>query len=331
MARSIKNQEFWLQKETAPGIATETAMKRPGSLKLRPGYTTNQETWRGQGSRVINGVIKNSEFAGFSVDGMQDFNALQWALDSLLGFVTPTTPVGATNARQRVWNLATIGALTPATYTGIWGDATQAVKLLHAIFNSLSLSFNRGALSFSSAVIARKPATGATKPAQGATHKYISPAPIAGRNYGVWMDSSWAALGTTRALAVYEGGIDIGETWAPDWPVNDLLPSFESVVENEEIDYTSKLTLGFDAAAVTHIGEWDTDVMKFLRFKATGGLIEAGQNYSLMIDQAVRIINPGEFGTAPSSPTVVVPFSYAVTEDPVSSNALQITLVNNVP
>ena len=331
MARSTKNQEWWLQKETAPGVATETAMKRYGSLKGMPGYNSTSENFTAQGSRVVNGIIRNNELGSMSVQGIQDYNALHLALDSLFGFATPTTPGGGTNSKQRIWNVAGSGVVTPATYTSIWGDTTQALKQLHFLFNSLQLTINRGQLSMAVSALARMATTGATKPTQGVTHKFVAAQPIAARNYGIWFDPTWAALGTTRALAAYDGGINFGERWVPDWPINDLLPSFESVVEAEEVEHSSNLSLGFDAAAVTHVGEWLANAIKFLRFKTVGPIIEGAIPYSLQIDMALLIVSPGEMGSAPSSPTVVLPFSYVMTEDPVSNNVCQITLVNNVP
>lgn len=330
MARSIKNQEFWLQKEAVPGTALETAMRRFGGIRGRWSYNTAQQLYRGQASRVVSSITKTTEFANVPIDPIQDYNSLHLVLDSILGFATPATPAGATNARQRVYNLATIGPVAPATYTGIWGDPTQAVKLVNLVFNSLGLTFNRGQLSMSTAAFARTPILGATKPTQGATHKFIPAVPISAKTYGVFLDSTWATLGTTRALAAYEGGMTIGDSFTQDWPVNDLLPSFESVVEVEEVDYTSRMVLGFDAAAIAHIGDWVAGEYKYLRFKSQGGLIEAGQNYLLQIDKCVQVQNPGEIGTAPNSPTVVLPFDYVDMEDPTTGNAMQITLINAV-
>lgn len=328
MATSMKNQTLYLQQQTSKGVAATAAMKRHQALKMRPAYRTEQDKFRGAGSRFTTAIIRNSEMGAPVFEAPQDFNGLTPILQSVLGKVTPTVPGGATKAKQWKWAVDPYAAIDYALFTAIWGDATKAWQLLDLVFTNFGFTFNRGQLSFDVGAISKKPTTGATLPATGVVD--VPAAPIPARGYRVFMDSTWATLGTTRLLGVYEGGFTVGETYVPDWTVNDLNASYDDVVEAEETDYTSRLVLRADAAGVAAIGDWENDVMKFLRVKTTGPLIEAGQNYSLQLDMAVKILNPGEIGAAPNSPTRTIPFDFEIMPDPTSGKALEVTLINQL-
>lgn len=327
---STKNMELWLQKQASAGAALETAMKRYGGIKGTLGYVTTQDPFSGQGSRATDSITPNTELGSIAITTIQDFNSIHLALDSLKGFATPALVTDSTLAYERTWSLLPTGIITPARYTGIYGVATRASKAIDVVFNSLGLTINRGQLAITTAAIAQKPTTGATKPTEGVTHKYVAAQPISPRAYSFYLDNAAEDYGTTHMLAAYEGGVTFGDTWAPDWTVNHLLPSYNALVENEEVEHSARLTLGMGSEEAAHIGEWEAGTRKFLRFEAIGPEIETDINYTLRIDLPILIEGPSTYGTAPGSPTVTLPFSYRVTTDPETGSMGEVYLVNTV-
>lgn len=154
--------------------------------------------------------------------------------------------------------------------------------------------------------------------------------PIAARTWDVYSDNTWAALGTTKLLAAYEGTVTAGDKYTPDWVINSALPSFSEMLEAESTDYTANFTLGFDATAEAVISDYKAGTLKFLRFQSKGPIIEAATQHEITIDLCIRITSPGEIGTAPNSPSVILPFNGQLTVDPVSGFASKARVVNKV-
>ncbi len=328
MATGRKNQVLWFGREAVAGVADEDAMLRFGGIDGHPTYVTTQTKFSSAGSRTSDAINPGTEMGGLTINSIQDYNALTAVFDSVLGVATPSTPGGATDARSRTWPLYATGAITPETWTVIYGNASQALKMTYGVFTSFGLTINRGTLGFTTSFLARLAATGATIPSVGTT--FIPAAPIPARSYSVYSDDVWADLGTTKLLNAYDASITFPERWAPDWPINAANPSFDSIIETENTEHMASMQIGMSAGMVSELGDWTSGAYKYLRIDSVGGEIESGQNYQLTVDMCGQIVNPGEFTAAPMSPTWVLPFNYELLPDPVTLKVAEITLVNAV-
>ena len=211
-ARSIVNQNLWLQKETTPGVAATSAMKKVLGLKGRPGFTDEGEAVRATGAKVDTDWIQNNEMGAPIIEAVQDFNAFTWLLCGGFGAPgAPTQPDVATAPTAYPWDYAlnAFSADPKATFTAIWGDATQAVQMLQLFFQSLQLGVQRGgSLSLSSTAMSREPTFGAAIPGAGVVD--VPSKAVGQRMWDIYADDSWADLGTTKLLAAYEGNINFG-------------------------------------------------------------------------------------------------------------------------
>jgi hypothetical protein len=327
-ARSIAGQQSLIQKEVTPGTPLTTAMLRLTNFKLRPGFAADNTPFRGGTGKVVTGIEVSGETGPVTVEGIQDYNHLGYALSSRVSLPVTTTPGGGTLSRQHVFTLNPDAEDTKATYTYVWGDATQAVQGVYAVFNSLSMNIQRGSLDFGTSMMGRLPTTGATIPGSGITT--VPAKQIAARNYNVYLDSTWAGKGTTKLLDCYEANLDLGDKFATDAPIDSTVSGFRGMLEAEEQDMSARYSLGFDAVALASIASFQAGSWVFFTIKSTGPIIEAAIPYSLQIDMALLITSPGEFGAAPNSPAVVVPFEAMLAKDPVSNQVLMVTLVNTV-
>ena len=328
-ARSVVNQKLYIQKETTPGTAATDAMKRVHGLRMMPGYTDEGEAFTAQGYKMATAWTQNSEIGAPTVETIQDFNAATWTLCGGYGAPTTTTPGGATNARQHKYTLSIDAPDPMAAFTAIWGDGTQAVQMTNLVFQSLQIGIQRGgSLSLSTSALSREPTSGATIPSSGVTE--VPAQPIGARLWNVYADDTWAALGTTKLLAAYEGNINFGDKYTPDWVINSAVLNFDSLIEAENADRGGDLRLGFDATAIALINTFKANAMKFLRFEATGPIIESTTAYKLTIDLAIRITQRGEISSAPNSPAVSLPFTFQIMPDETSGKASEATLINTV-
>lgn len=328
MATGRKNQQLWFGRESTAGVAKEDAMLRFGGIDGHPIYTVTNTKFSSAGSRVTDAIIPGTEMGGLTISSIQDYNALTAVFDSVFGVSAPTTPEDATLTRSRTWALYATGLITPETWTVVYGNAANALKMLYGVFNNVGLTINRGTLGFTTGFIARAPTTGATLPSAGTT--YIPAAPIAARSYSAYLDSAWADLGDSKLLSCYDLGLTFPDRWAPDWPINAANPSFDSTIETENTEHTMSMQVGMGADMVTRLGEWISGAYRYVRIESIGGVIEPTFNYGLTVDLCTQIVMPGEFTTAPSSPTWVLPFTFEMVPDPVTLKVAEITLVNAV-
>lgn len=326
--RSMVNQVAYLQKEVTPGTAVTAAMKRILGLRLTPGWSVEGEDFKASGSKVNTSRITNTETGAPSVEAVMDYNTLTWLLTGAFGAPTSTLVATTTGAYEHVYTLNAEGADPFVSFTAMWGDPTLALQLRQFVFNSLSLTIGRTSNTVDAGAMSEAPDTGIALPATGVTD--VASVPIAGRSWDVYVDDTEAALGTTKLTALYEANPSFGDKYTPDYVVNSNLPSFESLLEAEDSAYTLAMTVGLNATAVGLISSFRAGSVKFARLQSTGPVIEGATNYSLELDIAFRITDPGEVGTAPNSPSVVIPFNAQMTVDPVSGFVAGARLVNTV-
>ena len=330
MGRSMVGQQFWLQPEATPATAAVNAMKRYLGLKVMPGWSNETQQFKASGYKVNTSNQVLSEQGTHTVETLQDFNSMLPILASVLTYdgATQPDPTNAPLAYEHTFHLEAAASDDLQTYTAIWGDATQAIQMLYFLFNSLTFNVQRGSLTLDTSALSYEPTTGATLPSSGTST--IESVPIPARAYDVFIDDAWADLGTTQAAALYEWGFTIGDKRTVDSPINSAITSFESTVENEDIEFSGTIRPGFDADAVSLITDYKAGTEKFIRVAAAGPTIGTGVTYELEVNQSVEIQSVGEIGTAPNSPVVTLPMNYLLMPDAVSENTLTVRLVNTV-
>lgn len=328
MARSLVNQGLYLQRETVPGTAATNAMQRYLGIKGTIGWEVEKEYFRASGYKAVTGENTLTELGTADLEVIQDYNAMLPLLSGVFGEPV-TTPLTATPtpAYEHVFTIDPQAADTLVAFTAMWGDAQRALQATNLAFHGLTIGVQRTELSLSSEAILRAPQTGIALPATGVTE--VPMVPVRANTYDVYLDTTWAGLGTTKLLALYATEVSFGAKYGPDWVVNSALASFSELMEQEEIDYTQSLTVGFDATAEGLIGAALQGGMRFVRVASTGPDINGTDSYSLQVDTAV-VLNPTDVGSAPNSPAVVVNFDGTLQVDATSGQFARVTLVNGL-
>lgn len=328
MARSIVNQGLYLQREVTPGTAVTDAMKRYLGIKGTIGWEVEKEYFRASGYKAVTGENTLTEMGSADLEVIQDYNAMLPLLSGVFG-APVTTPLVATPtpAYQHVFTINPKAADALTTFTAMWGDSTRALQSTYLAFHGLTIGVQRTELSLSASAILRAPQAGIALPGTGITE--VPMIPVRAATYDVYLDDSWANLGTTKLLALYGTEVSFGDKYGPDWVVNSALPSFSELMEQEEIDYTQSMTVGFDATAEGLISSALEGGMKFVRVASTGPDINGTDSYGLEVDTAV-VLNPTDVGSSPNSPAVVVNFDGTLEVDATSGQFARVTLVNTL-
>lgn len=328
--RSIVNQGLYLQLETTPGTAATNAMKRYLGIRGNIGWDTQKESFTASGYKFPTAEVVNTEAGTIDLTVVQEYNSFMPLLAGVFGKPT-TTQVVAGEVYQHVFSIDAKKADTLASYTMIWGDATQALQAVYSAFHGLTIGIQKTQLSLSATGILNAP-TSVAIPSSGVTT--VPMTPLRAATYCGYIDNSWAALGTTKALNLYNADIQFGDKYTPDWIIDCAVPGHSGLIEAVGVNHTLSLQMGFDAAAATEITNAKNGKLRFVRMEATGPEIldntgtTTGENYMMTIDLAASL-TPRGTGEASVSPATVVNFDGTLMVDPVTDNVAQVTLINN--
>lgn len=325
MARSIVNQGFLIQRETTPGTAATDAMQRYLGIKGTVGWDVTEETFRAAGYKANTGKNILTEMGTADLEVIQDYNAMLPLLTGVFG--QPVTTELDTGAYEHVFTINPKAADDLVTYTAMWGDASHALQATALAFHGLTIGVQRTSLSLSANAILRAPQTGVSLPTTGVTE--VPFVPVRAQTYDVYLDNTYANIGTSKLLALYNTEVNFGDKYAPDWVVNSALESYSELMEQENIDYTQNLTVGFDSTAEGMIDAALDGNLKFVRVASTGPTINGTDNYSLQVDTCVSL-RPASVGSSPISPATVVNFEGNLMVDGESGFLAAVTLVNSI-
>jgi hypothetical protein len=144
----------------------------------------------------------------------------------------------------------------------------------------------------------------------------------------IWIDGAWADLGDTQALACYRFGLELGEKYDMDAPINSSIVSFASLPEKEDQSMTLNLMVAVDAAGSALTTKYRQGDMIAVRYLIEGPIIEDTTPFSCQWDLMAVITGAGEITSAPNSNTATLPLTCQIASD--GTNSLKLTLINDV-
>lgn len=290
--RATVFEGFQLAKETTPGVLV-AATKKLQSMEVEVDPEATVQTFRPRGSKYETLAALAEEWVTGKMQGQPTFTEIVYPLSSAIDQAAITTPAGATNARQWLFDSAQAAPDNPATYTFELGSSVRAERFGFGLFTGFEIEWSRkGGLKMSGPLIG----TALEDPiVLTASPTSLALIPILARQFDVYMDSTQGALGTTQLLRVVKWKLSIMNRFGPIWAADSSKPSWAGFVE---LPVTAKfeMTLAADAVGMGLLATMRNGDMKFLRVKATGGLIESGQNYLFQADIAGRVGEPAKRG-----------------------------------
>lgn len=145
--------------------------------------------------------------------------------------------------------------------------------------------------------------------------------------FDVYMDTTWAGLGTTKLLYCYDFELETPERIARTRPINSTKSS-DGLVETEDQEFTVKMTMGVDATMETMLANLRAGTKIFVRLDAIGATISTTFKYMVRHDMCIILNEVGDFQS--SDNVLVVELSGVLARDSTSGFAIKATVQNTL-
>lgn len=284
--QTTTTQKVQIGVEATPGTLVP-ATKRLLSLMLSLGPQGDIQTFRPSGSKYPAIAAMGKEWAGGDVEGWPTYTELLYIISNVLGAPTTDLVVGSTAAYDHVWPIRSSELNSPKTWSVEKGSATQARKAAYGLFTELGMTYNRDEISLDGAFMARILDAAASLTALGAGSE-LDLVPLLPREVSIYLDTTAAALGTTKLLRVLEASWSLGDQYTGLWPLDAAQSSFAATYEGEPSSEVG-LTLGADAVGYGLLTPMRAGETRYLRIENIGGEIETGFDYEFVVDLPIKI------------------------------------------
>jgi hypothetical protein len=151
--------------------------------------------------------------------------------------------------------------------------------------------------------------------------------PIFPLHTSVYMDDTWAALGTTKLLELYEYGLEFGERTMRTRPLNAARTS-DNVIEKGDQEHTVTLNFGVDPVERGLLTTIRAGAKKFFRIEAVGPIIEGTIPYRHRADLCLLMTKAGKRSDRES--VLSREWTGQISRDSTSGFASQVTVVNTL-
>jgi hypothetical protein len=324
--RSLAGLKPYIKKEAVPGTELLTTMVQLDGLRMvRLGRGGSAEPFNGGTGKTASGVILSDTWAEWSLTpASASGRSASSPRHALRRRSRPHRAAarfpGSTSLRSTRTRIDTF-----VTYTLVWTDGTIGFKSSYNAFQSLGFTAERGSVEVSSNMIGRKPIVTSTIPSSPTS---VALKPIQPNLGDIWVDSTWATLGTTQYLAAYQYDLQLGDKYDMDAPINSSISSFATLPEKEDQSMTLNLSVAVDTAGNALVANYDVGTMIAVRYKILGPIIETTIPFSAQWDCLAVITEVGEVTAAPNSNIATIPLTCSIATD--GTNALTLTLVNDI-
>lgn len=280
--RGTINRQVQIGVESTPGTPVAASKTLP-TLSLYLTRTLEKKEYRSQGFKPVTADQIIKDYGTGRMSGPLDFFQVIYPLNSLVMGVI-TTPGGGSTSRDHTFTPAAAGADAFKTFTIQEGDSTAAVQMAYSIFSELTVTTNLSTAEISGSIIGRTPVTTTLTGAPTA----ISLLPVNIREIDLFIDPTFAAIGTTKVTDAISATFSISTKYALKWVLNTAETSFKDIVETPPA-----LTFSFEtehnAQSRTLYDAISANPTRYLRLKATGSIIEGAIPHKFQLDVGVHI------------------------------------------
>lgn len=280
--RATVNRQVQIGVESVAGTPVAANKSLP-SLSLYLTRTFETKDYRSQGYKpnTVSQIIK--DFGTGRLTGPLNYNEIIYPLNSMVTGVV-TTPGGGTTSRTHTFTPAGIGEDTFKTFTIQEGDTTAATQMSYSVFSEFGLTANNSTADITGALFGRTPTTATLSPAPTA----VALLPVNVREIDLYMDPTFAAIGTTKITDHLETTFNITNKYGQKWVLNTSYTSFKDVIE-----LAPALTLSFttehNAQSRAFYDTLTSNPVQYFRFQATGPIIEAAIAYKFQLNAGVYV------------------------------------------
>jgi len=320
--RSSLTQGVQVGVEATPGTAV-AANKKFISIGITPAIQMDPNRFRPMGQKFASIVVPGKEWVEASIEGVGSYTELTWFFASV--FKDPGAPSTVdTSGKKWTFSPAPAAEDTVKTFSVEQGGAVRAHKFAYGLVTDLDITWNREEVAVSGTMLGQKISDGITMTATPTTPPEV---PILPGEVDVFLDPTFAALGTTKLTRVLEVKKSIASRFAPVWVVDSAQASYVAHVESEP---TTEVTLSMEAdvAGMAQLAQMRAGSTKFLRVACTSATLagSATAKYALVWDSAVKIKDVGDFSDEDG--VYAIEWTFEVVYDAGWTKALTIDLTN---
>lgn len=265
------------------------------------------------------------EWSTLASTGKAEYTELGYALIPMFGSPTATAVPSSVGGKRRIFDMDDVATLAPKSLTIEKGSSVRAQKIAGLIWTDFGLTFSRrNGISYTGAGIGRLFTDGITLTASPTD---LAQVPIVGKHMDIYIDSTYAGLGTTKLLRAFSVEFSITGVFGPVWALNSANTSYDGHVDLAPTP-TAKIIVEADAAGMAYLTQFRANSTIFVRAQATGPEYEAGFNYVLKSDLClgIKTMTPD----TDLDGITVVEIDCEVIKDPTSGKAVVLTLDNDV-
>lgn len=317
-------QSVQIGAETTPGtgVAASRLLKYL-SFDLDPEIDFNR--FRAMGAKYASSITPGQDRTSFGLSGAGSYSELVYVLCSNLVNVSPAT----VDTTARTWTFTPAIRTEDAvkTYTIEQGGSVRAGKVTYGIASDLELTFNRTeGVTVGGGGFAQQFQDNITLTASPTA---IEEKPILPTHLNVYMDSTFAGIGTTKLTRDFNAVWRSTGRFGQIWPINSALASFGAHVEQEPTAQL-ELTFEYDSQAGDFFTAARAGATRYFRIDATspelaGSLTEP---YRLRIDFAGKISAVGGFDD--NDGVRVMTITADAVDDTTAGFAHRVTATNKV-
>lgn len=248
------------------------------------------DAYAAAGHRADSVWVPSYDYSDLSVDGPMSYDEMAYALAMHYGAPTITTPGGATNARKLAFNPPLSGIIDPTSLYVQKGDAVRAADAKYAILADFGFEATRKSCVLSGCKGFAQALTDGISLTASPTAVGVNPVrPV---HWNVYLDTTAAGIGGTKLTRCYKVAFKSTGAHAANWPGDRANASYATTV-NKKPGMELTLSLMADAAAGALYADTRAGTKLYIRFEAIGAEIEAGQNYTFVMDWAAVPV-PGQ-------------------------------------
>ncbi len=284
-------QTVQIGKEATPGTGVAA-----GKLLNYIGHDLDPQVetvgFRPMGSKIQSTVLPGRDFTNFTISGQGTYSEIVYPLCGLLVDATPSTV--DTSGKSWVFEPTNRTETTKARYTIEQGSATRAGKVTYGAVTGLELTFNReSGVQISGNGIAQQYQDSITLTGSPTA---IEEAPILPTHLNVYVNDSFASIGTTKLTRDFNAVWRCNDVVGPVWPINSANASFASDVELAPT-VQLELTAEADTAGMAFLTAVRAGSTKFIRLEAISTVLAGAATafYKIWIDGAYKVSAVGGF------------------------------------
>lgn len=328
--RSTVNQKIQVGAEATTALGTAVAAgKLLECFDFIFGINADVKEYTSTGRKYPSVVEENIEWTDGTMGGELDYNGVIYPLASAMGSVSPVAHLASVTAKDWIFTPPVTGSIVPQTYTFQQGDAVRAHQLAYGLFTEFGYKATRKDATTSGKLIAQLLSDGATLTSSPTA---IALAPVIGKHWNVYLDSTSGALGTTQLTRVLSIEYMMTGIYGPFYALNRANASFTAHVDLHP-KTTVKLLVEADVNGMALLGYLQSGTTYYLRFDAQGNQIASDGPGAIKNefkhDMAVKVSKPNPFKD--DNGIFAIEWDLTVVEDPAwgaAGQSQQVTVTN---